>query len=162
MAWGAFHFGAGEPELDWRERSGPEVPDGEDGDLLPPLEQSAAGADLEGIVLTMSGRPVAGAEVHVHRFGRRSWLDALDGSPHRSVRADRDGRFGVPGVRSGAYVFVAKHEGLAQGFTHCFFVTFKDEAARAAYLPHPEHKAFVDLMKPHMEKVLVIDYWAEK
>src|SRR4051812_34281654 len=32
-------------------------------------------------------------------------------------------------------------EGLAQGFTHLFFVTFDSEAGREVYLPHPEHKA---------------------
>lgn len=53
-------------------------------------------------------------------------------------------------------------EGLAQGFTHCFFVSFESEAARAAYLPHPAHQAFVEVLKPHLDKVLVIDYWAGK
>ena len=52
-------------------------------------------------------------------------------------------------------------EGLADGFTHCFLVTFKDDAGRAVYLPHPAHKEFVDLLKPHLEKVLVIDYVAK-
>ena len=49
-------------------------------------------------------------------------------------------------------------EGLAQGFTHCFFVSFRDAKGRAAYLPHPAHQAFVDVLKPHLDKVLVIDY----
>ena len=53
-------------------------------------------------------------------------------------------------------------EGLAQGFTHCFFVTFKSEEDRDIYLPHPEHKAFVDVLGPHLDKVLVLDYWATK
>jgi len=53
-------------------------------------------------------------------------------------------------------------ENLAQGFTHCFLVTFASEKARAEYLPHPDHKAFVDLLKPHLDKVLVVDYWAAK
>ncbi|MCO5238027.1 MAG: Dabb family protein [Chitinophagaceae bacterium] len=52
-------------------------------------------------------------------------------------------------------------ENLAQGFTHCFFVSFKSEADRAVYLPHPAHKAFVDILSPHLDKVLVIDYWAK-
>jgi hypothetical protein len=30
------------------------------------------------------------------------------------------------------------------------------------YLPHPAHKAFVDVLMPHLDKVLVIDYWAGK
>lgn len=53
-------------------------------------------------------------------------------------------------------------EGLAQGFQHCFCVTFEDEKARAAYLPHPKHKEFGSVLKPHLEKVLVLDYWAAK
>lgn len=53
-------------------------------------------------------------------------------------------------------------EGLAQGFTHCFFVTFKSEEDREIYLPHPDHKAFVDVLGPHLDKVLVVDYWASK
>ena len=52
-------------------------------------------------------------------------------------------------------------EGLADGFTHCFLVTFKDDAGRKVYLPHPAHQEFVGLLKPHLEKVLVIDYLAQ-
>ncbi len=53
-------------------------------------------------------------------------------------------------------------ENINQGFTHCFFVSFDSEKDREEYLPHPSHKAFVDVLTPHMDKVLVIDYWAEK
>ncbi len=53
-------------------------------------------------------------------------------------------------------------EGKADGFTHCFFVTFQDAAGRDAYLPHPAHSAFGQLLRPHLEKVLVLDYWAER
>lgn len=53
-------------------------------------------------------------------------------------------------------------EGKADGFTHCFFVTFQDAAGRDAYLPHPAHNAFGQLLRPHLEKVLVLDYWAER
>lgn len=49
-------------------------------------------------------------------------------------------------------------EGLAKGFTHCFNLTFADEAARAAYLPHPDHLAFVAQLKPTLDDVLVLDY----
>ncbi len=52
-------------------------------------------------------------------------------------------------------------EGRAQGFTHCFLVSFADEAGRAAYLPHPAHQAFVELVSKHREKGLVLDYWAQ-
>lgn len=53
-------------------------------------------------------------------------------------------------------------EKLNDGFTHCFFVSFKSEADRAAYLPHTAHLAFVEVLKPYLDKVLVIDYWAGK
>jgi hypothetical protein len=52
-------------------------------------------------------------------------------------------------------------EELNKGFTHCFIVTFKDETGRSAYLPHPEHKAFVKILKPVLDDVFVIDFWTE-
>ena len=53
-------------------------------------------------------------------------------------------------------------ENLNQGFTHCFFVTFSSEQDRAVYLPHPAHKEFGKILGPYLDKVLVLDYWAEK
>ncbi len=53
-------------------------------------------------------------------------------------------------------------ENLNQGFTHCFFVSFDSEKDREVYLPHPAHKAFVEVLGPHLDKALVIDYWAGK
>ena len=51
-------------------------------------------------------------------------------------------------------------EGLNKGFTHCFFVTFDTEVDRSMYLPHPAHLAFVELLSPHLEDLLVLDYWS--
>ncbi len=52
-------------------------------------------------------------------------------------------------------------EGLDKGFTHCFFLTFDSEEGRAIYLPHPDHKAFGKVLGPHLEDVMVLDYWAK-
>jgi quinol monooxygenase YgiN len=52
-------------------------------------------------------------------------------------------------------------EGLGQGHTHCFTLTFASEAARDAYLPHPAHQAFVAWAGPLIAKALVVDYWAQ-
>jgi quinol monooxygenase YgiN len=52
-------------------------------------------------------------------------------------------------------------EGLNDGFTHCFFVTFADKAGLDAYLPHAEHQAFVAKLKPVLDKVCVVDYVAK-
>lgn len=51
-------------------------------------------------------------------------------------------------------------ENLNEGFTHLFFVSFSSEKDREVYLPHPAHKAFIEVLKPHLDKVLVVDYWA--
>ena len=52
-------------------------------------------------------------------------------------------------------------EGLDKGFTHAFFLTFASEEDRAIYLPHPDHKAFGDLLSPYLDNVLVVDYWTK-
>jgi hypothetical protein len=49
-----------------------------------------------------------------------------------------------------------------KGFTHVFLVTFKSEEARAEYLPHPEHQKFVEVLKPILEDVFVLDYWSQE
>jgi len=53
-------------------------------------------------------------------------------------------------------------ENLQQGFTHCFLVTFRSEADRAEYIPHPAHKEFGKMLGSHLDKVLVVDYWAKR
>lgn len=53
-------------------------------------------------------------------------------------------------------------EDHAQGYTHCFLVTFKSEADRDAYLPHPAHQAFVKVLLPILDEVHVVDYWANQ
>nr|WP_197167843.1 Dabb family protein [Neorhodopirellula pilleata] len=67
----------------------------------------------------------------------------------------------IPEIADFEYGLNNSPEGLNDGLTHCFLVTFDSEADRAIYLPHPAHKAFVEVLKPHMEKVVVIDYWAK-
>ena len=52
-------------------------------------------------------------------------------------------------------------EDLHQGLTHCYMLTFLSEDDRDnKYTPHPQHQNFVKQLKPHLDKVLVVDYWA--
>ncbi len=53
-------------------------------------------------------------------------------------------------------------EKLNQDFTHCFFVTFSSEKDRDRYLVHPAHEEFKKVLKPVLDKVLVVDYWTNK
>jgi hypothetical protein len=78
------------------------------------------------------------------------------------VDAFRALKTSIPEVAEFEYGTDNSPEGLANGFTHCFLVTFKSEKDREIYLPHPKHKEFVEILKPHLEKVQVIDYWVTK
>jgi Stress responsive A/B Barrel Domain len=51
-------------------------------------------------------------------------------------------------------------EGLSQGFTHAFVLSFDNAADRDIYLPHPAHQTFVSQMQPWLERVLVLDFVA--
>ena len=76
------------------------------------------------------------------------------------VDAFRSLKSSIPTIAAFEYGTNNSPEGLDNGFTHCFLVTFKSEADREVYLPHPKHKEFVDVLKPHLDKVQVLDYWA--
>lgn len=52
-------------------------------------------------------------------------------------------------------------EGKSEGLTHAFVVTFRDEAGRDAYLKHPAHQTYVNVVRDRREKVIVFDYWAK-
>ncbi len=52
-------------------------------------------------------------------------------------------------------------ENFHQGFTHCFTISFRAEADLANYQRHPSHMAFQDILKPHMDKVFVVDFWVD-
>jgi lysophospholipase L1-like esterase len=52
-------------------------------------------------------------------------------------------------------------EGLDQGYTHAFNLTFSSATDRDLYLHHPAHVAFTELAIPAIEQVCVFDYWAQ-
>lgn len=78
------------------------------------------------------------------------------------VNGFRSLKVSIPQVAAFEYGTNNSPEGLADGFTHCFLVTFKSETDRESYLPHPKHKEFVEILKPHLDKVQVVDYWASE
>ena len=51
---------------------------------------------------------------------------------------------------------------LALGYTHCFLVTFNDKAGLETYIPHPDHQAFVTILRPLLSEVHVFDYVASQ
>jgi hypothetical protein len=53
-------------------------------------------------------------------------------------------------------------EKLNKGCTHGFILTFNSEKDRDAYLVHPDHKKFGELVGPLLGEVFVIDFWAQE
>ena len=68
----------------------------------------------------------------------------------------------IPGITGFEWGTNISPENKNNGLTHCFFLTFRSQADRDAYLPHPAHKAFGAMLKGHVEKVCVLDYWAQQ
>lgn len=65
----------------------------------------------------------------------------------------------IPAIHAFEWGTDVSVENAAQGYTHCFLVTFRTAADRDLYLPHPVHQAFGEVVSPHVAKVLVIDYF---
>lgn len=87
--------------------------------------------------------------------------ESTDEEIQRVVDAFRALPSKIPEIIDFAWGVNNSPEGLDDGFTHCFLLTFQDDAGRAAYLPHEAHKAFGDVLRPHMADVFVIDYWGK-
>ncbi|MBB3224877.1 Dabb family protein [Pseudoduganella umbonata] len=66
---------------------------------------------------------------------------------------------GIVGYETGTNV---SPEGLNDGYTHCFMLTFSSAEARDDYLNHPAHVRFVKTLASCLERSLVIDYWAQQ
>ena len=66
----------------------------------------------------------------------------------------------VPGILTFEHGVNSSTEGKDFGFTHVHVLTFTDEQARDAYLPHPDHRQFVAYLERLriVEDVLVVDY----
>ncbi len=64
----------------------------------------------------------------------------------------------LPGMVGYRYGTNVSPEGLNQGFTHGFVMTFTDAAARDQYLVHADHEKVKATFLPHVENVVVFDF----
>ena len=78
------------------------------------------------------------------------------------TRAFRELRTKIPGVTGFEHGLNNSPEKKNLGFTHVYQLTFESLAARDAYLPHPEHKKFGELLGKLaiLEDAFVVDYVA--
>ena len=92
-------------------------------------------------------------------------LKLKDGVTEAQIQALHDGlialkeKGSIPGIESVTAGYNISPEGKDQGFGWGFIMRFTDEAARDAYLPHPDHKELaVTFLRPLVDDVLVFDY----
>ncbi|MDN2709084.1 MULTISPECIES: Dabb family protein [unclassified Janthinobacterium] len=91
------------------------------------------------------------------------FLDAITPAKHAELIYEFSQlKHRIPGVRQFEWGANVSPEGLDDGYTDCFTLTFEGPAARDAYLTHPAHLAFVELLKPWLGRVLVVDYIAQE
>jgi len=68
----------------------------------------------------------------------------------------------VPSVKSFEWGLNVSPEKLNPDLTHVFSLGFAGkEALETGYIHHPEHEKFVNLIKPHLAKAVVVDYVAQ-
>lgn len=64
----------------------------------------------------------------------------------------------IPGLLEILHGPYDSHEGLNDGYTHGFIMTFESPAARDAYLPHPVHERVKDLLVACLKRFVVFDF----
>ena len=64
----------------------------------------------------------------------------------------------IPGITYFAGGAYSSPEGLNQGYTHGFMMTFESVNARDAYLPHPEHERVKAALLSCIEAALAFDF----
>lgn len=72
--------------------------------------------------------------------------DASEDQIKQVTQAFRDLKTKIPGIIAFEDGVNNSPEKKNLGFTHVYVLTFEDAAARDAYLPHPEHKKFGQLL----------------
>ncbi|MDX2286319.1 MAG: Dabb family protein [Bacteroidia bacterium] len=85
-----------------------------------------------------------------------------DSSPPEAVAAvvaAFAGLYGqVPQIAAFEWGLEESPERLARGFTHCFQLSYRSWEDLAEYQAHPAHLAFQEVLRPHLEEVMVVDY----
>jgi hypothetical protein len=64
----------------------------------------------------------------------------------------------IPGLLDFHYGSYDSAEGLNDGYTHGFIMTFASPQARDEYLPHPVHEEVKAVVVPCLERVVVFDF----
>lgn len=109
--------------------------------------------------MNASGQTVKKELRHVVLFGWKATADST--AVNAAVNAFKMLPTQIKTIKKFEWGVNNSPENLNQGLTHCFFLTFASEKDRDDYLVDAAHKAFVTKLDGLVEKVTVVDYWAQ-
>ncbi|WP_262250121.1 Dabb family protein [Parapedobacter soli] len=97
----------------------------------------------------------------VRHFGVFKFKEGVDDRRiAECFRAMKDMVGEIPGLLDMEYGPYSSPEGLNDGFTHGFVMTFDSEESRDAYLPHPVHERVKEVVVPALDRLVVFDFTA--
>lgn len=95
----------------------------------------------------------------VRHYGVFQFKEGVTAAQIDECFAEMQGMVGkIPGLEAMEHGPYESDEGLNEGFTHGFIMTFDSFASRDAYLPHPEHERVKEIVVPRLERVVVFDF----
>ncbi|MEX1115146.1 MAG: Dabb family protein [Akkermansiaceae bacterium] len=95
----------------------------------------------------------------VRHFGMFQFKSGVTESQIDDCFSEMMGMVGkIPGLLDMEHGLYESAEGLNDGFTHGFIMTFDTAESRDAYLPHPEHERVKEIVVPRLERVVVFDF----
>jgi hypothetical protein len=95
----------------------------------------------------------------VKHYGVFTFKEGIDDAMIANCFAEMRGMIGkIPGLLDMIHGPYESSEGLNDGFTHGFIMTFDSAASRDSYLPHPEHERVKEIVVPCLERVIVFDF----
>lgn len=95
----------------------------------------------------------------VRHFGVFKFFEEVSESEIKQCFEEMNSMLGkIPGLISIEHGSYQSDEGLSDGFTHGFIMTFDSFEARDSYLPHPIHESVKDVVVPKLERVIVFDF----
>ena len=115
------------------------------------------------ILCAMTGYSQSKAKQVKHVVVFKFKADATTDQVAEVTKAFKALKSSIPGIVSFENGVNISTENLNKGFSHVYLLTFENVASRDAYLPHPEHKKFGDLLGKLqvVEDVFVVDFVAE-
>lgn len=95
----------------------------------------------------------------VKHYGVFPFKEGITPEQIETCFAEMHGMVGkIPGLLDLIHGPYDSAEGLNDGFSHGFIMTFESPQSRDQYLPHPEHERVKEIFVPCLERVIVFDF----